>query len=146
MSFDEERAALLERGDRMWELLRAALEAHLEEPLAPDVDWTGHDVYAHFARWQADSIDTVRKLSTGQPWQPREEHEDVLNVRWREEDKALPTQAARKRCLETRTELRSLLVSLNETQWRLFGLSASADISGQHYDHHLRDAGVELPV
>lgn len=139
----DERDALLQRGDELWGRLRRALDRHLSEPLAPSTDWTGHDVYGHFARWQANTIADVRRLIVGS-WERREdEDEDVINDRWRDEDRDVPADVLRKRCLSSRQELRSLLCTLDEKQWALFGRAASADINGEHYLHHLRVAGLE---
>jgi len=138
----DERDALLQRGDGLWERLRNALERHLDEPLAPSTDWTGHDVYGHFARWQANTIGEVRELVAG-TWRPRDEDEDTLNNRWRDEDRDVPADVLRERCMSSRQELRSLLCSLENKQWEVFGRAASADINGEHYLHHLRAAGLE---
>jgi hypothetical protein len=139
-----DRDTVLARGDEQWARLRRALDARLHEPLGPDTDWTGHDVYAHFARWQELTIAAVRTLvAGGRPADP-EAHEDVLNVRWRAEDRATPTDAVRNRCLVSRAALGTMLAALPREQWEAFGHVCAADIDGSHYEHHLAVCAPEL--
>ncbi len=134
----DDRIASLQHGDELWEQLQAQLEARLTQPVYATSDWTGHDVYAHFARWQQNTIDGLRLLIAG-TWTAHEpEDEDTLNARWAADDRSLPTEDVRVRCLRTREELRRLLISLTPQQWERFGKLCSADISGEHYEHHLR--------
>ena len=139
---NDDRDAVLRRGDALWRQLCAALDAHPDEPVGPSTDWTGHDVYAHFGRWQEVSLATARELLAGRRPPPAEEEDDVLNNRWREEDRSLSAEAVRERCHRTRAELRDLLMSISAEQWRLWGTKVAADISGEHYAHHLSDAGL----
>jgi hypothetical protein len=140
---DDGRDADLRRGDALWEQLRATLDAHFDAPVGPTTDWTGHDVYAHFGRWQEVSLATARELLAGRRPPDAEEGEDVLNNRWREEDRGLTAEVVRERCLRTRTELRDLLMSISNEEWSRWGIKVAADISGEHYAHHLVDAGLE---
>jgi Mycothiol maleylpyruvate isomerase N-terminal domain len=140
---DEGRDADLRRGDALWEQLRAVLDANLAGPVGPTTEWTGHDVYAHFGRWQEVSLATARELLAGRLPPPAEHDEDALNNRWRDEDRTVPTEVVRERCLRTRAELRELLMSISNEEWRLWGTKVAADISGEHYAHHLADAGLE---
>jgi len=144
MTSAPDRDSTLARGDEQWQRLRAALEARLHEPLGPDTDWTGHDVYAHFARWQDNAIAAMHKLAAGQRPDEATEQEDVLNVRWRTEDRALPTEAVRERCLASRAELREMLTALSEKRWAAYGHICAADIDGSHYAHHLAVCAPEL--
>jgi hypothetical protein len=144
MTSPPDRDAVLARGDEQWTRLRAALDARLREPLGPDTDWTGHDVYAHFARWQQKTIDAMRKLAAGERPDEAEDHEDVLNMRWRAEDRALPTETVRERCLASRAKLRAMLVALPEAQWAAYGSICAEDIDGRHYAHHLAVCAPEL--
>jgi hypothetical protein len=133
-----ERDAALARGDELWERLRSALDRHLHEPLGPGTDWTGHDVYAHFARWQAHAHGEITRLLHGQALQPVPGDENAINEAWRAEDRELPTEDVQGRCLSTREALRSLLASLTAEQWRSVGGTLSAqDVSGEHYTAHL---------
>ncbi len=137
----DDRTALLHRGDELWELLRTALDASIDAPLGPSSNWTGRDVYAHLARWQQNTIDVVRGVLAGTAPPDPTEDEDTINNRWHEEDRTTPSDVARRRCTVTRRELRALLESLTDGQWRAFGETASADINGEHYEHHLAVIG-----
>jgi hypothetical protein len=137
MSDTASREVVLKHGDELWDELRTALDAHLLEPLSVATDWSGRDVYAHFARWQTLTIAGLRDVIAGQPPPEPEEDENVLNDRWRVEDRALDADVVRERCLSSRTELRTLLMGLSDKQWRRFGHLFAADISGEHYEHHL---------
>jgi len=140
----DDRDEMLRRGDELWQRLRAALDASMERPLGPASDWTGHDVYGHFARWQAHAADDVRRLAVGERPVPVPGDEDEINQHWAAEDRALPLNVVRERCIETRRELRALLEGLTAEQWERFGRACSIDISGQHYEHHL--AAIESPA
>lgn len=137
----DQRGSRLARGDEMWRKLSSALDERLHEPVGPGTDWTGHDVYAHFARWQQESIDTARALLAGVSPAEAAEHEDVLNMRWREEDRDLATDVVRERCLRTRDELRSILLELDDGKWAAWGEAVADDINGGHYAHHLAAIG-----
>lgn len=140
---NDDREATLRRGDELWAQLRYALEAHLHEPIGPSTDWTGHDVYAHFARWQAHAAETIHRFVADEqaPAIPGDENE--INDRWRDADRSLDTAVARTRCEETREDLRSVFLSFDAEQWARFGRHVTAeDITGEHYAHHLADAGV----
>ena len=138
----DDREARLRHGEELWERLRLALDAHSREPIGPSTDWTGHDVYAHFGRWQDVSLTTAHEILTGRKPAEAEEDENVLNNRWRDDDRGLSTDVVRERCLRSRAELRELLMSLTNEQWSWWGSKVAADISGEHYEHHLADAGV----
>ena len=45
--------------------------------------------------------------------------------------------------LAARTQLRAMLIDLSGDQWDQFGRRVSEDISGGHYEQHLRAAGLE---
>jgi len=137
MSYVEDRDAVLARGNQLWDKLRASLDAHLLEPVGADTDWTGREVYAHFARWQAKTIADLRGVLAGRHLAEPEENENVLNDRWRAEDRTLDTGIVIERCLSSRVELRALLMSLRAEQWRTFGHLFAPDINGEHYEHHL---------
>lgn len=137
MSSVEDRDAVLTRGDDLWDELRAALDASLHEPLGPSTDWTGREVYAHFARWQAKTIADLSETLAGRRPSTPEEDENVLNDRWRSEDRSLDAGIAIEHCLSSRAELRALLMSLRDEQWRTFGHLFAPDINGEHYEHHL---------
>jgi hypothetical protein len=146
MGTPPEREAALRRGDELWARLRRVLDARLHSPLGPETDWTGHDVYAHFARWQADAAEQLRRHLAGQPQLTPEADEEALNMRWRAEDRALPTEVVRERCIATRNDLRDALLHLDTEQWRRFGRFAAADIDGEHYEHHLAACEREAAV
>jgi len=133
----KDRAATLAHGDAEWERLRAALDARMNEPLGPATDWTGHDVYAHFARWQEQTIRDLRTVLAGHAPEPPKEDEDTLNRRWRATDRDLPDHVVVRRCLESRARLREMLMALDERQWADFGHLFAPDINGEHYEHHL---------
>jgi hypothetical protein len=134
----QERDAALARGDALWQRLSAALDASLDRPLNETSEWNGKDVYAHFARWQAQTIADVRRVMAGQRPEPVEGEEDEINDRWHAEDVALAAEIARSRCLTTREELRALLASLTAEQWQLFGRASASDVDGDHYEGHLK--------
>lgn len=133
----EERDAALTCVDQRWDELRAALDSHLLEPAGDGTDWTGREVYAHFARWQAKTIADLSETRAGRGPSPPEEDESVLNDRWRAEDRSLDAGVVIERCLNSRAELRSLLMSLRDDQWRTFGHLFAPDINGEHYEDHL---------
>lgn len=137
MTPNEDREAVLARGDQLWDELRASLDAHLLEPVGADTDWTGREVYAHFARWQAKTIADLREVLAGHRPSTPEEDENVLNDRWRIDDRSLDAGIVIERCLSSRAELRALLMSLRDEQWRTFGHLFAPDIDGEHYEHHL---------
>jgi len=133
---ETDRAAMLAHGDARWGQLCSALDELINEPVNGD-GWTGGDVFAHFARWQQHTLDDLRALIAGQVPSPVDGDENAINERWYAEDAALPAEVARERCLRTREELRSLLMSLSHEQWDRFGRPCSPDINGDHYDAHL---------
>ena len=137
----DERDARLKRGDELWKQLCAGLDSHLHEPVGPNTDWTGHEVYAHFARWQQQTLDAVRAILAGR--QPRnvEGTEEEINNRWRAEDRASDTATVRQQCLDTRVELRTLMAGLSEEQWSIWGRQSFDDIDGSHYTHHIAALG-----
>lgn len=139
---EDDRSTALRRGDELWEQLRTAIDRHVDEPIGPSTDWTGHDVYAHFNRWQQASLVTAREILAGRKPSSVEEDENTLNNRWRKEDQDLDTGVVRDGCLRTRAELRGILMGLTAEQWDRWGQRVAADISGEHYEHHLADAGV----
>jgi hypothetical protein len=141
----EARDAALARGDALWQRLQRALDARPDRPLGPDTAWTGHDVYAHFARWQAHAAESIRCMLEGRPVPPVDGDENEVNERWRTEDRALSTDDVRARCLSTRDELRALLAGLDEAQWRrVERYLAAQDVTGEHYRHHLDVCAAEL--
>ena len=137
-----DRDMTLLRGDEMWEQLQIVLDQHVNEPIGSSTDWTGHDVYAHFGRWQQASLLTAREILAGRKPSSVEEDENTLNNRWRDEDRGLEADIVRDGCLRTRAELRDILMGLSAEQWNRWGQRVAADISGEHYEHHLADAGV----
>ena len=141
----DDREAILGRGDALWGRLRAAIDEHSLTKAYEAHDWTGHDVYAHFARWQAHARSELTHLLSGEPLSPLEGDENAINDAWIAEDRALPTAVVRDRCLHTRQELRDALMSLTPEQWNRFGRRFSPDINGEHYEAHLADLSVEAP-
>ncbi len=139
----DDREARLRHGEELWTRLTRVLDAHLHEPVGPSTDWTGHDVYAHFARWQAHAAQTIRRFIADEPAPSIPGDENEINERWRTADRSLSTESVRTSCEETRQELRSVLLSFDAEQWARFGRHISAeDVTGEHYEHHLVDAGV----
>jgi hypothetical protein len=137
----DDREALLARGDALWRELSTALDAHLEEPLGPSTDWTGRDVYAHFARWCAQAASDTRRLLAGEAPQSVAGTENEINERWRAEDRALDAAAARDRCTAARADLKSVIRSLTDSQWRAFGETCAQDVTAAHIEPHLRMIG-----
>jgi hypothetical protein len=139
----DDREECLRYGEELWTQLCSVLDAHLYEPIGPSTDWTGHDVYAHFARWQAHAAMSLRRTIAGEPAPALPGDEDQINEHWREADRLLSTALVRTRCEDTRRDLRSVLRSFDAQQWARFGHQISAeDVTGEHYTHHLADAGV----
>jgi hypothetical protein len=135
-----ERDAMLRRGDATWDALRARLEASIAAPLSENTAWTGKDVYGHLARWQQRSIDDLRTILANGRSSPDDGDENALNDRWAVEDSGLTADEARQRCLQTRTVLRAIVAGFDGTEWQRLGRLCD-DITGPHYEHHLRDAG-----
>jgi hypothetical protein len=131
-----ERDAALARGDALWSRLQLHLEEHLHEAADPD-GWSGHDVYAHFARWQQVTIDQLRQFLNDERVTPVPGDVDAINQDWHRRDKSLPTDEVRQRCMETRSELRHLLMTLTPVQWERAGKAAGEDVDGGHYLAHL---------
>jgi hypothetical protein len=131
------RDARLRRGDELWKGLQAALDENLDTPLSNMTDWTGHDVYAHFARWQEFAISELERRLARRPLTTLGVDVDALNMRWRDEDRALPTQVVRERCLRTREELAAHLRRLSLDDWQQHGRHQSMDVDGEHYQHHV---------
>jgi hypothetical protein len=141
MTVSDERAALLKRGDELWDVLTAALDASLDAPLAPATDWTGRDVYAHFATWTRQTFDDLTRVLAGEPPRPIVGTEDEINARIRDEERATPAHVLRDRCAAPRAELKTLLLSLTDDQWRAFGEASADDVTPQHIEPHLRMIG-----
>jgi hypothetical protein len=139
-----ERDAALQHGDALWSRLRAALDACPEVPIGTDTDWTGRDVFAHFARWQQLTMEGLQAVLQGGKPAKAEADEDTLNARWRAEDSPLPFDVARARCIATREELRGMLAKLSSAQWASFGHLFAPDINGEHYEHHIAMCAPEL--
>jgi hypothetical protein len=143
MTHGDNREERLRHGEQLWTRLRSVLDAHLHDPIGPSTDWTGHDVYAHFARWQAHAAETLRRAIAGEPAPALPGDENEINERWRDADRSLSTELVRERCEETREALRSVLRSFDDKQWARHGRHITAeDVTGEHYAHHLADAGV----
>ena len=132
-----DRDAALGRGDAVWEQLRRRLDAAGDAAIGGD-GWTGKDVYAHLARWQQRSVAAWRAVLHGELPSSLED-EDALNDRWHEQDQALNIDEARAQCLRSRGELRGLAASLNAAQWNRYRAMFD-DVTGEHYEHHLRAA------
>lgn len=138
MTTADDRDAALRVGDELWEELQRLADAHLDTPFREGAGLTGHDLYAHFARWQAVTLRDLARILAGRRPVPPVADDNVLNDRWMAEDRALSTDIARARCLETRTNLREQLANLTDAQYDQFGRICAADINGEHYLEHLR--------
>ena len=145
MNTTTDREHRVKRGDTLWTELRAELDAHPHGPLRVGLDWTGHDVYAHFARWTSHAATCVRAILACERPPLFDEDEDALNERWKAEDRDFPTDVVRERCLSSREDLRSLALGFTDEQWEQFGEFSTQDINGSHYDHHLRAIHPERP-
>lgn len=133
----------LAEGDAAWAALTAALDACVDVPAStPGEPWNARDVYAHLARWQADSVRVVSLLMKAQPLPEPDEDEAALNARWAAKDASMTLAAARERCLATRDDLRALMLTLTDEQWRVWGWKID-DIVGPHYRDHL--AALDAP-
>ncbi len=141
MAASDERAALLRRGDELWDELTAALDTSIDAPLGPSTDWMGRDVYAHFARWTRQTADDLRRVLDGKPPRPIEGTEDEINARIREEERETPVDQLRSRCTEARAEVKALLLGLTDDQWRAFGEASADDVTPAHIEPHLRMMG-----
>jgi hypothetical protein len=119
----------------------AGLDASIGAPLGPSTDWTGHDVYGHFARWQEQTIADLRRLLSGEKPQPVGGTEDEINERWRNEDREVSAVILRERATASRAELRAMLDRLSDEQWRAFGHDCAQDISADHLEPHLSMIG-----
>ena len=127
----------LTTGDDAWAELQAALDSRTDAiGPEPGDQWNPRDVYAHLARWQADSVRVVSLLLAGEQPPAPEADEETLNTRWAAEDARLSLAAAREACLATRQELRDLMLTLTPDQWREWGWKIE-DIVGPHYRAHL---------
>jgi hypothetical protein len=130
---------VLARGEAVWEALCAALDA---DPAAryhhpPAAAWTARDIYAHLARWQADTLAALEHLRAGQPAPQPAEDDDTRNARWAAADAQLTTQQARARCVASRAALLAALRALSAAEWERFGRQWAADVDGRHYQAHL---------
>jgi hypothetical protein len=134
-----DRARVLAEGDAVWARLCLALDARPEVSLhrAPGPAWISRDVFAHLARWQANTVEVVKHLRAGQPAPVIEGDDDTINARWAEEDANLTTPEARRRCIESRQALREILLELSPEEWDRFGRRCAADVDGSHYQDHL---------
>ena len=135
-----ERERTLARGEAVWEALCAALDAdpdarHHQPPAAP---WTARDIYAHLARWHADTLAALEHLRAGRPVPQPVEDDDTLNARWAAADAHLTTAAARARCAASRVALLAALRALSAAEWERFGRRWAADVDGRHYQAHLK--------
>lgn len=141
----DDREARLHHGDALWARLTPILDTHLDEPIGPSTDWTGHDVYAHFARWQSHAAETMRRVAAGKPAPAIDGDENEINNRWRAADRSLSAEEARARCEASRRELREAFLAFDADQWtRLGDVITAEDITGEHYEHHLADAGATV--
>lgn len=140
-----DRETALRRGDELWERLRAALDGRLSAPVYGTHDWTGHDVYAHFGRWQEHTLAQLHRVLAGRPPAPEDGTEAEINERWVAEDRSLPVALVRDRCLRGRQALRDALMALTQEQWDRFGHLFSPDVDGEHYEQHLQDLLAPAP-
>jgi hypothetical protein len=141
MTVSDDREALLSQGDELWNKLSAALDKSIDAPLGPSTDWTGHDVYAHFARWCAHAAAETQCILAGEPLQPVEGDENEINERWRAEDRALASKAVRARCAAARRHLKTVVMALTPEQWTAFGGDCAQDVTAAHIGPHLEMIG-----
>jgi hypothetical protein len=136
---EAERGRMLAEGDAVWARLCHALDARPDQSLhaAPAPEWTSRDVYAHLARWQANTVHVVGELRAGRPAPTIEGDDDTINARWAAEDAGLTVAEARTRCLESRGALREALLQLSAEEWDRFGRLCAEDVAGPHYQDHL---------
>ena len=141
MTVSVDRESLLARGDELWSKLSDALDASIDAPLGPSTDWTGHDVYAHFARWCAHAAAETRRILAGEPLQPVEGDENEINERWRVEDRAISAATLRARCATAREDLKTAVMGLSVDQWKAFGGDCAQDVTASHIGPHLEMIG-----
>ncbi len=141
MRASDERAALLKRGDELWDDLAAALDTRVDAPVGPSTVWTGRDVYAHFARWTRQTLNDLRLVLDGKPPQPIAGTEDEINARIRQEERDTPAEVLRAQAASARADLKALLFALTDDQWRAFGAASSDDVTPKHIQPHLEMIG-----
>ena len=141
MNITDEREALLQRGDELWSELAVALDASIDRALRPSTDWTGHDLYPHFARWCAHAAGETWRVLAGEASQPIEGEGHEINERWRAEDRPLAPEILRAQCADAREVLKTVVRSLSADQWRAFGSDCAQDVSASHIEPHLRMIG-----
>ncbi len=146
-----DRDAFLARGDelwaRLWALLGERRDDELCRPGASGPGWTGKDQLGHLAHWHEHALDGIRAIVEGREPLSRSDF-DEWNARWFAEDTALTAAGARRRCLESRDQLRSYLEGLTDEQWASATYAwpdgvtehihdwAGANMDG-HYQEHL---------
>jgi len=139
MSDQQTPTALLEQSDELWERLWPAISEGGEEALlTPGAagDWSARDVLMHIARWHEHGIERLEAHLADREPVSRDDYE-AWNVRWHAEDADVPPVEARARCAQSRSAIRSLLGSLEESRWDDVVRGVFEGVVGEHYEEHL---------
>jgi hypothetical protein len=95
-------------------------------------------VYAHFARYQSQSLESLhRRLGGNEPLPADGLDDDTRNERWAEADRALTLEEARDWCLATTAALQQAVLALTPERWAEFGVGVADDVLSTHYLAHL---------
>lgn len=132
-------AQLLQQGDTLWAALWPAISEGYEPALlAPGAagDWSARDVLMHLARWHEHGTERIEAHLAGTEPVSRNDYE-AWNLRWYAEDHDTPPTEARRRCEQSRTAVRTLLGSLEDSQWDELVRGVVAGVVNGHYQEHL---------
>ncbi len=139
MSEQQTPSALLEQSDDLWERLWLAISDGDDEALlAPGAAgvWSARDVLMHIARWHEHGVERLDAHLAGREPVSRDDYE-AWNAQWHAEDADVPPVEARVRCEQSRLAIRSLLGSLEESQWDDVVRGVFEGVVGDHYEEHL---------
>jgi mycothiol maleylpyruvate isomerase-like protein len=139
MTIEPTPTQLLDQGDALWDRLWPAIsEGDGTALLAPGVagDWSARDVLMHLARWHEHGVERLEAHLADLDAISRDGYE-AWNIRWHAEDQDIPPSDARQRCEQSRTAIRSLLASLEDSQWDEVVRGVVAGVVNEHYQEHL---------
>jgi len=140
---EEEREAW-----RPYEALDGLTDEQLDAPIGGAHGWTGRDLMAHLAAWQAYALETARELAVNEVSATKErldrewdERGDAINLDIQVEWRALPLDEVRKRFRTIPGELRGHLTVVPEARWIKHAdhLRYFIDETIDHYAEHQAD-------
>jgi len=140
---EEEREAW-----RPFEALDGLTDEQLDRAVGDAHGWTGRDLMAHLAAWQAYALETARELAVSETSATKarldaewDERGDTINDDIQREWRALPLEEVRRRFWTVPGELRGYLTVVPEARWLKHAdhLRYFIDETIDHYAEHAPD-------